>query len=289
MKKNFLNLLALASILILNACSEDVTNPNDIESQIDDATAEAYTDFAEDDVNEMVIDLLDDLRFDEIRGAANSESKRFRPFAGRRSCAEIDLDITNGSLILDFGEGCESADGVTRSGKIIISFTDARHVAGAVIITTFENYMVNGNQVEGTRTLTNISNETEGQRAFEIKTENGKITFEDGTFRSFSGSKTKVWELEESTEEVTLTVTGGSSGTNREGDEFSKTITEPIIFKRSCRTAGVKVAVSGERTLVKSDDTYIINYGDGTCDNVVTVTLPNGEVEEITIERKRRG
>lgn len=289
MKKNFLNLLALACILLLNACSEDVTTPSEIESQMDDATAEAYTDFAEDDVNEMVIDLLDDLRFDEIRGAANIESKRFRPFAGRRSCAEIELDILNGSLIIDFGEGCESSDGVTRSGKILISFTDARHIAGAVVTTTFENYTVNGNQVEGTRTLTNISNETEGQRAFEIKTENGKITFEDGTFRTFSGSKTKVWELEESTEEVTLTVTGESSGTNREGQDFSKTITEPIVFKRSCRTVGVKVAVSGERTLLKGGETYVINYGDGSCDNVVTLTLPNGEVEEITIERKRRG
>ncbi len=286
MKKTFLNYALLASFILITACNEEGTNPIEQTSEIDDATAEAYTDYAEDDVNEIVIDMLDELRFDAPNGVANNDSNRYRPFSGRLSCANLDLDIHSGTLIIDFGEGCESADGVTRSGKILISFTDFRHTS-AQITTTFENFFINGNQLEGTRVLTNISNESESQRAFEVVITDGKITFEDGTFRTYSGTRTKVWDIEETAREVQLTVTGSISGVNREGVEFSKTITEPVVFLNSCRRVGVKVAVSGERTIVKAGLTYVINYGNGDCDNLVTLTLPTGEVQEITVERKR--
>ena len=277
----------LVLIILVSACNEEGTNPLDQLSELDDATAEAYTDYAEDDVNEIVIDLLDEFRFDSPSGKANDGRSRFRPFAGKVSCANINLDVAAGELVIDFGEGCESSDGVFRSGKILIFFTDFKHISGSQITTTFDNYFVDGKQLEGTRVLTNISDETEGQRAFEIVITDGKITFEDGTFRTYSGSRTKVWEIEETSREVQLTVTGSISGVNRNGIEFSKTITEPVIFLHSCRRVGVKVAVSGERTIIKNELAYVINYGQGDCDNLVTLTLPSGEIKDIIIQRKR--
>lgn len=287
MKKNILNYVTLALFILISACNEEGATPVEQPSELDDATAEAYTDYAEDDVNEIVIDLLDELRFDSPNGEANDGRSRFRPFAGKVSCANIDLDIGAGELVIDFGEGCESADGIFRSGKILIFFTDFRHVSGAQITTTFDNYFVDGKQLEGTRVLTNISDETEGQRAFEVVITDGKITFEDGTFRTYGGNRTKVWDMEETSREVQLTVTGSISGVNRNGVEFSKTITEPVIFLHSCRRVGVKVAVSGERTITKNGLTYVINYGNGVCDNLVTLTLPSGEIKEIIVQKRR--
>lgn len=287
MKKNFLKWMALSLILIISACSENDPAPQVIESEIDDATAEAYVDYAEDDVNEMVIDLMDDIRLGEAGGQAANGNNRFRPFVGKISCADISINLDEKSITLDFGEGCESADGVTRSGIIMISFTDARHVAGAVITTTFENYQVNDISIEGTRTLTNISDGTERQRAFEITIENGKVVFPDDSYRTFSGTRTRIWDFDETSREVTLTVTGEKSGINRNSEEFVNTITEALVFKNSCRRVGTKVAVSGERSISRAASTYTINYGEGECDNEVTVTLPNGDVIEVIIEGRR--
>ena len=287
MKKNFLKLIALFLVFTFSACNDNDPIPEVVESEIDDATAEAYVDYAEDDVNELVIDLMDDIRLGEAGGQAANGQNRFRPFAGRVSCADITINLDEKSITLDFGEGCENADGITRSGKIMISFTDPRHVAGAVITTTFEDYMVNDIGIEGTRTLTNISDGTERQRAFEVTIENGRITFPDGSFRTFEGSRERVWDFDESSREVTLTVTGTMSGINRNGEDFINDITEALVYKNSCRRVGTKVAISGERSLARAGLTYLINYGEGECDNAVTVTLPNGEVIDILVEGRR--
>ena len=279
--------MAIAIFATLLACDENSPNPEVTENEIDDVTAEAYADFAEDDVNELVIDLMDDIRFGSTTGEVANDNNRFRPFAGKISCAEISISLANKEIIIDFGEGCESSDGLVRSGKVIINFTDARHVSGAVITTTFENFIVNDIGVEGSRTLTNISDGTEGQRAFEINIENGKITFPDETFRTISGTKTRVWDIDESSREVTLTVSGSVEGVNRNGEPYQHTITEDLIYKKSCRRVGAKVAVSGIRNITKAGLTYIIDYGNGDCDNIATLTLPTGEVIEISVERRR--
>jgi hypothetical protein len=54
-------------------------------------------------------------------------------------------------------------------------------------------------------------------------------------------------------------------------------ITEPIIAQFSCRAEGGFLRVSGVKEMTKSagdrSRTRVINYGDGTCDNEITVTI----------------
>lgn len=285
MKKNLYQLIALGFLILFTSCEETSIAPEENVIAMDDVTAEAFIDYAEEDINELVIDLMDDIRTGAITGQAANDRKRFRPFAGKYSCAEITK--TDGLVTIDFGEGCENADGVVRSGMIVISYTDARHVSGAQITTTFDNFTVIGIVVEGTRTLTNISNGTERQRAFEVSIEDGKITFPDETYRTFAGSKTRTWSFDESSEEVVLSVSGGMNGINRSGESFYNEITEELIYKKSCRQVGTKIPVSGIRMLTKNDAVFVLDYGDGSCDNVALLTLPNGEVKEVS--PKRRG
>jgi hypothetical protein len=290
MKKNYLNILAMIALLAITACSEDNPAPELTQlSEIDDATAEAYADYVEGDVNELVIDLMDGIRLERSGGEAATDQPRYRPFGGKFTCGVIEIDLNAQEIMIDFGEGCESADGVTRSGKIFISYSDKRHIPGAVITTTFENYVVNNIGIDGTRTLRNVSNATERQRAFEITIEGGQITFPDGSTRTFAGTRTRTWSIEESSDEVTLTVTGSMSGVNRNGAQFVNSIDEPLVYKKSCRQVGTKVAISGVRSLTRNDQTLMIDYGDGACDNVVVITKPNGETQEIVIEGRRRG
>ena len=275
----------MAAVLILSACSEDTDlAPETVE--LDEATAEAVVDFTNDDIDNIVLNNMDGLL--RRNGSVVNSTENFNPYGGRDTCAEVTHDETSQTITIDFGEGCSNGDDIVRSGQIIINYTDRRNVAGAVITTTFNDYFVNGNQVEGTRTLTNISDGTPNQRAFRVTVEGGVITFEDGTTRTFQGTRTRTHSLEETSRELTVTVEGSRSGTNRAGNSFSMTITEALVFKHSCRQVGVRVAIQGIRELVRNGETTQIDYGDGTCDNLVTVTRPDGTTETIEVTNRRR-
>ena len=276
---------AAAALLLFSACSEESdSTPETV--VLDEATAEAVVDFTNDDIDNIVLNNMDAL-LQGGRGESNG-TENFNPYGGRDTCAEVTHDEAAQTITIDFGEGCTSGDEITRSGVIVISYTDRRNAPGAVITTTFENYFVNGNQIEGTRTLENISDGTAGQRAFRVTVSDGRITFEDGTTRTFQGTRTRTHTLEATSQELTVTVTGSRSGTNREGTAFSMEITSPLVFTYSCRQVGVRVAVSGVRELSRDDATLSIDYGDGTCDNEVTLTRPDGSTEVVEIRNRRR-
>ena len=274
-----------SALLILSACNEEADTAAEA-IVLDEATAEAVVDFTTDDIDNIVLNNMDALLTGGRGEAAGSEN--FNPYGGRDTCAEVTHDATTQTITIDFGEGCESGDGIFRSGQVLISYTDRRNAPGAVITTTFNAFFVNGNQVEGTRTLTNISDGTAGQRAFTATVENGRITFEDGTTRTFQGTRTRTHMLEETSRELTVTVTGNRSGTNRQGTAFSMNITSPLTFTYSCRQVGVRVAVSGVRELSRGGNTLTIDYGSGTCDNEVTVTRPDGTTEVVEVRNRRR-
>lgn len=279
----------VAVVLVTSACSDDGDLVSD-DVSLNEVASEAVLDFSGDDIDNIVLNNMNGLLNNGATGEANG-GNRFNPFSGRDDCAIVTKDLDAQTIVIDFGLGCENSDGIIRSGQILISYTDQKNEPGAVITTTFNNFFINGNQIEGIRTLSNISEEGVNQKAFQVTVVGGQITFEDGTTKTFESSKTRTHVLDEATEELTVTVSGNRSGTNRENESFSMTIIEDLTYLSTCRQEGVKVAVSGIREIVKNSEITTIDYGSGTCDNEITITRPDGTVETITIEnrRKRRG
>lgn len=281
MKKYILGLTALSTFLLFSGCSDDGSLP-EIE-EIDEATEEAIVDFLNEDLDNIVVGSLDELGGDQ--GEANL-GQSFSPFSRRSECVVVTHDSNSKTVTIDFGDSCVGVDGVERSGKIIVTYTELRRTAGAVFTTTFEDFFVNGHQIEGTRTLTNVTQDPSTERSFNVVIEGGKITFSDGSTRTYEADKTRTWAIN-SSQEVTLTVTGSSSGTNRNSQEVSMQITEPIVFKLSCRRVGAVVAVQGVRELTRDEVTVTLDYGDGTCDNEVTITAPDGTSVVVNVENRR--
>ena len=284
-EKKTIGTFLLALTLVLSACNDEVDTAAEV-TVLDDATAEAVVDFTSDDIDNIVLNNLDAINT-QVRGEVNN-GPRFNPYQGRDTCAEITHNEENQTITIDFGEGCTNGDEMERSGQILISYTDRRNVAGAVITTTLNNFMVNGNLIEGTHTFTNVSDGSPNQRAHQVTVENGRITFEDGTSRTFQGTRTRTHVLEETSRELTVTVEGNRSGTNREGISFSMDITSPLVFTNSCRQVGVRVAVSGSREITRDGNTTTIDYGSGDCDNEVTITRPEGTTEIVEVRNRRR-
>ena len=192
------------------------------------------------------------------------------------------------TLTIDFGTtGCVGKDGKTRKGQLVVTFAggDVRTVSGATRTVTHANHSVDEVKVEGTKTLTNNGLNANGQPSFSRVVDNHKLTFPDGKFSQWSSAQTLTMTNGYATPLIRLddvfAVNGASNGTNRNGKTFATTTLTPLVKKATCSWF-----VSGSKQLtLNGDKTITINYGDGSCNRVATLTLPNGTTKEVNVKR----
>jgi hypothetical protein len=202
----------------------------------------------------------------------------------RTTCAEVSYtgDKDGGTITINFGEGCTDIRGITRKGKITITYQGRRFIPGSSITTTFQNYFVNGFRVEGIRTLTNVTESSTTAPKFSITLSNGKLIWPDGSFITRQSSHVREWIRSANPLNDMIKLTGSASGTNKDQREYEVEITKPLVFKRVCAADKIYMAVEGTKELLVNSREITIDYGDGECDRVVTITV-NGVTREITM------
>jgi hypothetical protein len=177
-----------------------------------------------------------------------------------------------GVITVDFGtSGCTDAKGNVRKGKLIFTYDGKRFMPGSTVVTTTENYSINGVTLEGTRTLTNVQESTTDAPRFNVTLANGKATFADGLSATRESNITFQWHRAENPLNDYLQIENSSaaSGVTRLGREYSVDIVEDMTFKRHCG-----IAVSGvKKYTIDGDKEISIDYGDGTCDRSFVVTI----------------
>jgi hypothetical protein len=190
-------------------------------------------------------------------------------------CATITLDTTvmPRVLTIDFGEeNCLCRDGKWRRGKIIVTFNGRYHQPGTVITHSFENYYVNDNHVEGQRVLTNHGPNSSGYPEISIVSE-GTITFnQNGLVLTMENQRLRTW-IEGYDQpgwwNNVFLITGSGSHNYSNGNGFTRTITEPLRREATCHHF-----VSGTvETIPQNTPARILDYGDGECDNIATITI----------------
>ena len=210
----------------------------------------------------------------------------------RLACATLSLSVgattTNGTITVDFGTGC-AFNGVTRKGKILITYSGERLQLGSSISITFENYSVNDVKIEGVRTVT-IYAITTSYITHEITLVNGKITWPDGSTATRNSMHLRKWDwngtpLLRSDDSISLLADGTAEGTNRNGKSYTMQITKDIVFRAECLATKNYLPVSGEKILNVDGKVITVNYGSGSCDGTILVTI-NGESREVTVVRE---
>ena len=181
----------------------------------------------------------------------------------------------------DYGtENCECFLGNNKRGKIHVSLSDWWRNEGSFREITFEDLYVNDNKMEGIKTTLNTGINENGNLSFTRNITDAKLTYPDGTDIT--------WACEKYSEQVggaetflfaddVWSVTGTGAGINLDGNSYTMAITTALVYNNGCfyPVSGImEISTEGE-------DVKIINYGDGECDNVVTVTI--GDVTE-TVE-----
>lgn len=110
------------------------------------------------------------------------------------ACATITRDTisTPRVITIDFGSGCTNGNGVTRKGKVIVSYTGKYRDTGTKIHITTENYYVNNNKVEIDRTITNNGLNGSGFYTFTIHSAR-HVTYPDGLSSNSTSDKVREW------------------------------------------------------------------------------------------------
>lgn len=191
------------------------------------------------------------------------------------SCATVTVTPQNTfpkTITIDFGiGGCVSADGISRKGKINITLSDYLHNPGTTAVMTFDNYYTVGFKVEGTITWTNTS--TPNGVSWTRQITNGRVIEPiGGYYWTHEGTKNVIQTAGANTPlnllDDVYSVTGNHTVKNPAGKTRTVTIEEALEKKTTCHNV-----TKGKMKIQGATHFAILDYGDGTCDNIVKVTI----------------
>jgi hypothetical protein len=273
----------LSSCKKSNSNSSNPSSTTDLQTNSDDETrVSTETDAAFDDVNTAMA-----LQFN-VTGAATGRQIMHTVLDGPGSgdstaiCdAVISLDTANGDRQITITyNGTNCALDRTRSGSVVITWPEGQlwRNAGAVVTVQFNNLAItrlSDNKtitLNGTHTYTNVSggslitlpNQPGTSITHTITSSNMKITFDNGTQRTWNVARQRVFTYNggyiiTTTGMQTVDSTTGISewGTDRFGMAFQVAILEPRVITESCSWQ----MTAGQVALSNSVGTTTITYG----------------------------
>ena len=266
---------AIASLLIgFSACKKNDTDANaakdEIETTIELSTDQAIADNLTEDANDIFLEAATD------NGLTGQKPETATESTGILGCASVTITPLIGfpkSIAINFGTGCTSGNGITRKGKISITLSDSLRKPGSIAVLTFDGYFVNGFKKEGTVTWTNTSDAA--VKEWQRKVENGKITAPTGKYWLHNSIKnvvqTEGYNTPRNFLDDAFSITGSNSVTNANGVTRNFAIKEALLKKTICENIGKgKIELSGAR------HTAVIDYGNGECDRVATISIDGG-------------
>lgn len=193
---------------------------------------------------------------------------------------DSNLEVPKGQIVVDFGStACADARGNIRTGKVIFTYNGWRFHPGSTVVTTVDNYTINGIKLEGVRTSTNITGSTEEAPKFNVVLNDGKATFPDQTEATRESDITWSWERGANPLQDQLVIDKSSTaeGTTRGGRTYDVSLTEDLVYQRTCF-----IAVDGvKRYLIDGEKEIVIDYGSGDCKSV-SVTV-NGVTRSVKV------
>jgi hypothetical protein len=230
-----------------------------------------------------------------------------------KRCATVTISknttTSTRTVVVDYGTGCTdsltSSGGntvvITKAGKVTMTYTGRWNLLNTVKTIVFDAYKTTvvkdgktyGRTINGSSKVTNLSSISFNNG---VLTGTPKFRYENNlsidlpaidddrpaTTVIYKSDKTKTWSKgfgSFNPFDDEFTVTGNFNGTNRKGVTYSAEITEDITHKTECWKSAIFMPVAGKIKYTTPQGEALVDYGDGTCDKKVTVTI-NGRTYE---------
>jgi hypothetical protein len=183
-----------------------------------------------------------------------------------------------GTMTMSYGNGevCPNA-GYERKGQVIDNFEYIVNYKNEIFLSketiTFQSFKKDSVQIDGTLTIHSNSG-----APLSLETDKTVITYSNG--------KSLIWKgvlyftfVTTNNQISTNTITGTMSGITKRFEDFSTSITKPIIYNYQCTDLKTPVPVSGSFDMVVGRERSNVNYGDGACDNIYGLTVDGSDTE----------
>lgn len=273
MKTKNLIIASFMTIALFISCdSTDKTADTPTAISTEQVNADAKIDASINDVSNIIED-----QFLAKQSATSKSGEKIKSILP--ACATVTWTLTNGDFTgsIDFGTvGCALDNGNVLKGKITLTFSGNFTTPEQTITYTFDEFYHNGKKLQGSKTITRSLKSTEllatAHPVFTCAVDM-TVTFDDGSV--YTRTENKVKEMVEGYDTLgnwddnVFLVTGSGTTTMPNGDKLSSTIKTPLRYVMACKQP---FPVAGTVLKVKNDIETLVDFGNGDCDNLATVT-----------------
>jgi hypothetical protein len=278
---NFLKVSIVLAIIFVS-CEEDNLEIGDDNFALSEyVSLETSIEEVESVVDEYAL-YAKDLDFDALSGKGTGHIfDRAKFFSSCVNFSVEDVDNTK-TVTISFAEDCIDKRENTVSGMIIIVTENLESSKSRSIL--FTDFSVNGYVINGTRQYEHLDEnengnpQMSGETNLIIETEEETITKTGSRLVEVTaGGDTDSYEDNE------LTITGSHELIKADGSVFEMEIILPLVKSEGCGYIAF-----GVKEISKSGELSTLDYGDGTCDAIATLTAADGTITEIDIKRKKK-
>lgn len=258
---NFKPVLLGMILLLTFSCSDDQENQLVQEQTVSSTEVVNILDI--DSQSRVIDDIITDLFQD---GKSGKSSKMEDCFTAEYTDTGYTVTFDNCSI--------DNSDNITGSLSVVYETGEEETAFTA----TYTNISVGGIVINGTRAFNIMEGAEQGSYTFNIMSDMN-IELADGSTIEESGSKNFELVIDsENFANSTLEISGNWT-VKADGNTYVVNITSPLIINiLSCEYVS-----SGVMSLNKNGLAVTIDFGDGSCDEVATLTYPDGTMEEIAL------
>lgn len=267
--KFLFSLLVLVATLFLTACSDDAQQSTS-EDPAKREKADKVLAFREDMsfINRFVNENTMGEETSEAgrRSFASSTIARLKSFAPCMEGTEEELEDGSIKVTLNFGEGCETEEGIEVSGSVELLFTISE--SGVEYEIEFIDYSELNSEEHGGEV---VNGTVTGNFILDVEASEFTQEMEQDLTITYPNQTEAIYRVAQAAEfsEVGLRVTSlSTSGNFADGGAFTMTLNKDLVYDFSCEG---DLPVQGEEMLVFQGNHIKVSYGNGTCDDEYAV------------------
>lgn len=227
-------------------------------------------------VSSMLLE-LESMGFSEIERQGSSTGA----ITGRKAgeCVDFSVNMDESGRIFytyDFGEGCE-IDSLALSGRVVTSFFIDRERNFEETI-SYENFSWHEVSIDGEETITGryVFEFGEDMLDFDIDYSHDRqisVTGCDGTtYGITSNSSVRITRSNKTVSVLDQTIETANS-------TYVTSVEAPLVQDFTCDQKEINIYTTGVLKTVSGEEELIIDYGEGTCDNWISVTENGNTIE----------
>jgi hypothetical protein len=257
--------IAIAVVMFASSCSKN--NDTTPTTTVTVAQSVADNSLSASVYGEIDAQQSEDVSSLDISGFQTSGVLKSGSVSGTRTITVSSMDTTTfpKTITITFNNWV-GPRGHVKNGTIVSVLTNRWFISGATLTTTFQDFTLDSIKVEGSYECKNIGNYT-----FTRSLSGGKLTKKNGTI--INHEFTHTWTMISGMDtryawDDVFEVEGSGSGSSSNGASYTEQIITPLNVAVLCPWIR-----SGIVKYTAENISATVDYGDGQCDNLASVTI----------------